>query len=163
MTRIDLLPLLESAYAGPAWHGASLLGSFKGVTAEVALWRPGAGRPNVWEHVLHSAYARHRVMGRIDPSLRRRFPRKLARSWWAASPVIADAAARAEAWRADRELLDEYQAGFLDLLQRAPAARLRTIRPGTKFTYGEEAAGIALHDTYHAGQIRLVLRLRPSK
>ena len=159
--RVELLTLIESAYAGPAWHGASLLTSLKGVDAEAALWRPAPERPNVWEHVLHSAYARHRVMGRLDPSMKKRFPRKLARSLWAASPEIGDAKARSQAWADDRALLDDFQRQFLTLLGRISETRLRTTRRGTRFTYGDEAAGIALHDTYHAGQIRLVLRLKP--
>src|SRR5688572_8428486 len=51
-----LLEFMDQAFKGPAWHGTSLWGSLRGVTAEEALRRPAVGRHNVWELALHAAY-----------------------------------------------------------------------------------------------------------
>ena len=64
--RIDpaLLPylsLLDEAFERKAWHGPNLRGTLRGVTAEVAAWRPGAGRHNVWELCVHAAYWKYAV------------------------------------------------------------------------------------------------------
>ena len=60
-----LVALLEEAYAGPAWHGPSLRGSLRGVTAAQAAWRPADGPHNIWEVVVHAAYWKYTVHRRI--------------------------------------------------------------------------------------------------
>jgi hypothetical protein len=151
----DLLRLLGDAFAGPAWHGPSLRGSLRGVTVAEALWRPAMGRNCVWDLVLHAAYGKHLVAHRLDPAASPRFARRLARAWWPALPEVPDAAA----WRRDRALLEEYHGRLVDVVQTLPPARLLVRLPGARHTLGQEIAGIALHDVYHAGQVRLVRRL----
>jgi len=158
-SRPALRRLLDEAFAGPAWHGPSLKVALRDVTAERALWRPGVGRPNVWEQALHCAIGKQIVANRMDPTRRERFPRALVRSWWAAAPTLADADARARAWRDDLALLDASHQRLLAVLARTPMSRLRERHGAGRFLLGEQVAGLALHDTYHAGQVALVLRL----
>ncbi len=55
-SRIRLLrDVFDQAFSGASWHGTPLWGSVRGVTATEALWRPGRGRHNIWEIVLHTA------------------------------------------------------------------------------------------------------------
>ncbi|HET9984633.1 MAG TPA: DinB family protein [Longimicrobiales bacterium] len=147
---------LREAYAGPAWHGPSVRAALSGVTAEAAAWRPGPGRNTIWELALHLACTRHRLLLRAGDDAAGRFPRRLTRSWWPSMPERATAGA----WREDRALLEEYQERLLDVVAGAPAERLLTRRPGQRGTIAHELLGVALHDTYHAGQIRLLARLR---
>jgi DinB superfamily len=143
--------LLEEAFRGPAWHGPSLSGVLRGVSAAEASWRPSPGRNTIWEMVLHAAYTKHVVRGRL---LQRseRFPRPLPRAWWPAAPEPADDAA----WRADRALLVASHEALVDAVRRAPPAALnrRLRRPLL-----EHLAGVALHDTYHGGQVGLLRKL----
>lgn len=154
--------MLDEAFHGPAWHGPSVKVALKGVSAEQALWRPGPGRPNIWEQALHCAIGKHLVADRLVPSQRGRFPRTRTSSWWAPSPDIADPAARERQWRDDLALLDECHQRLLDRLRRIPLARLRERHAGSRHVLGEQVAGMALHDAYHAGQISLIVRLAES-
>ena len=155
-SRALLRRVLTEAYRGPAWHGASLVQTLKGVTLDQARWRPSDGRNTIWELVLHLAYTRHRVLGRLGLRPAARFPRRLGRSWW---PVMPDPAS-ASAWNADRALLAECQARLLQGVERVSRSRLAVRRPGQQATIAFEVLGVALHDTYHTGQIRLLQKLR---
>jgi hypothetical protein len=139
----DLERLLDEAFRGPAWHGPSLWSTLKGVTANQALWRAAPGRNTIWELVLHTSHGKHlvsrRLVGRDGPT----FPRRLRKTWWPAMPAQPDAAA----WRADLALLLECHERLLEAVRR----------PRRKDD--KQVVGIALHDTYHAGQIRLIRRL----
>jgi uncharacterized damage-inducible protein DinB len=154
LDRSALLRQLDAAFTGPAWHGPSLLGSVRGVAADEAEWRPAPDRHSIRDLVLHAAYAKHRVMLRLDPTAARRFPRRLGAAWW---PVPAPDAR----WEDDRELLVECHRRLTEVVARVPASRLATSRRGKPYTLGEEVAGVALHDAYHAGQVRLLRRLHP--
>lgn len=162
-TRPALRRMLDEAFFGPAWHGPSLKVALRGVTAEHALWRPGKGRPNVWEQVLHCAIGKHLVANRLDPSQKARFPRPLARAWWSSAPDVANPDARDRAWRDDLALLDVSHRRLLAVLARTPLLRLRESHGARPVVLGEQVAGLALHDAYHAGQVALVLRLADSR
>lgn len=153
--REAIVRAVREGYAGHAWHGPSVRQALAGVTAAQARWRPAAGRNTIWELVLHLAYTRHRVLRRMGDAGAARFPRARRAAWF---PVMPDEPTEA-AWRADLALLDGYQARFLDAVRRAPAGRLRRVRPGQRRTIAHELLGVALHDCYHAGQIRLLARL----
>jgi hypothetical protein len=79
------------------------------------------------------------------------------RSWWPRvelNGLSADAA-----WRRDRALLADQHAKFIAFVELLPAKRLIERRPGKKHVWGVEISGVALHDTYHGGQIGLIRRL----
>lgn len=146
---------IDSVYFGPAWHGPSVRVALRGLTPDEALWAPGSGRNSVWELVLHLAYTKHRVAARVDPAIGR-FGRKMVQTWFPALPATTDA----EALAADLRLLDECHARLVAALEGASDARLASRRrPGFAFTLAEEVLGVAHHDAYHGGQIRLVRRM----
>ncbi|HEX6536032.1 MAG TPA: DinB family protein [Gemmatimonadaceae bacterium] len=165
-----LCRFVRSIYGGPAWHGPSVRSALRGVTAEQALVRIAPGRNSVWDLVLHVALTRHRVIGRIAgvtgvPVPRpARFPRRLRGTWWPELPEGAhgSSAERRDAWRDDRALLDDCQARLLAVLDALPAGALHRGRRGVRWSIADEIAGLAAHDAYHAGQIRLLLRLAPA-
>jgi uncharacterized damage-inducible protein DinB len=147
---------LGESYAGPAWHGPTVREVLRGLTAAQAIRRPAPGRNTVWELVLHLAYGRHLMLRRMNPtSSGGRFPYPLRRAWWPRAPAV-----RTErAWRADLALLDEYHARLLKAVADASDAALRRKRGRNRRTIAQELIGLALHDTYHAGQIRLIARM----
>lgn len=153
--RAVLLDTLAEAFDGPAWHGPSLRSSIKGVTVDEALWRPGERWNCIWDLVLHAAYGKYLVASRLDPDTDREFGRRLARSWWPRLPETADKAA----WRADQGFLVEWHERLLEVCARVPPERLRAKRLQSRFTLAQELRGLALHDVYHAGQVRLLRRL----
>jgi len=149
-----LLDLFDQAFNRRAWHGTGLWGSIRGLTYRDALWRPGRGRHNVWEVVLHAAYWKYIVRRRLtrDPTLA--FPR--VGSNWPALPAKPDAAA----WRRDVALLKEEHRLLRAAIVRFPVTRLNARGWRSTWTNAQHISGIAAHDLYHAGQIQLLKRLR---
>lgn len=164
--RVDLVRLLRESYSGPAWHGPSLRSVLRRVTPPEALWRPAPGRNTVWELLLHVAYGRHTVLGRLaryvpEPYAPERppsFPYRLRRAWWPAMPeaAMSPGPLAVTAWNNDIALLAEQHERLTAAVQAIPARYLAAQRPGAHHTLAQEVAGIALHDTYHSGQIRLI-------
>ena len=149
--RVQVLALLEEAFQGPAWHGPSLAAALRGVTPEEAMWRVAPGRNTIWELLLHAAYTKHTVRGRLLAQAER-FPRALRRAWWPAPPEAADEAA----WRRDRALLTAAHRALVEAVTNATATQLtRRLRHPLL----AQIAGAALHDTYHGGQISLLRKL----
>ncbi len=149
---------LREAYDGPAWHGPSVRVALRGLSAERAAVRPAPERNTIWELVLHLAYARHGLLLRVkrfhDIELPA-FPRKLQKPWFPELPPTLDE----RAWKRDRALLGAYQERLVGVLESVPPQALRKRRPGRRRSIGMELLGLALHDAYHAGQIRLLDRL----
>ena len=150
---LALVRALEEAHTGPAWHGPSLRVTLRHCTIEEAQFRVAPDRNTIWELVLHIAYGKHVVGNRLTGS-RERFARPLRRSWWPATPPPSDAA-----WRADLALLESSHEKLVRAVSEATPAALARRRTGKRHDFGQEVLGIALHDTYHAGQISLLRKL----
>jgi hypothetical protein len=143
-----LLRLLDEAYKKKTWHGPNLRQAIRGVNAQQAAWRPGAGRHNIWEETLHAAYWKYTVRRRIEGGKRRSFVLKGSNFF----PRPEKGKANEAAWRADKELLEtEHRA-----LRLAIEKVLGTPREAKLLRH---IYGVAFHDIYHAGQIRLLRRL----
>jgi hypothetical protein len=143
-----LLALLDEAYEKKTWHGPNLKQSIKGVTAKQAAWHPGPGRHNIWEVMLHAAYWKYAVRRRIQSGERGSFALKGSNFFSRPEKGKLNEAA----WSADRKLLEQEHRA----LREAVAKVLRTTR-GAKVA--RQIYGVAFHDIYHAGQIRLLRRL----
>lgn len=144
-----ILRLLDEGYEKKTWHGPHLKQALKGVSAKVAAWRPARNRHNIWEETLHTAYWKYTVRRRIEGEKRGSFA--LQGSNFFARPEAGKN--NEKAWRGDRELLEREHR----LLRAAMAKVLKTKR-GMKLA--SMLYGVALHDVYHAGQIRLLRRLQ---
>jgi hypothetical protein len=141
--RSVLLQALDTAFDKKSWHGATLLGALRGVDAQIAA-RRFHDRKSIWEQSLHAAYWKQRVLNKLaGPS---RFPRR--GSNWPAVPDSADETA----WRADVELLRDIHRRLRLAVTKLPSVKLD---PKTIWLI----QGAAAHDLYHAGQIKLLLRL----
>jgi len=149
-----LLTLLDEGFDRKAWHGPNLLGSLRGLTAEQALWRPAPGRHSIWELAVHCAYWKSIVRRRVDAEAGERFPRGPAN--WPALPEPADDAA----WKADLALLRDEHRRLRAAVATLRPADLHRPAPGQKRPRISHIHGIAMHDVYHAGQVRLLRRLR---
>jgi hypothetical protein len=144
-----VLALLDEGYHRKTWHGPNLLQSLKGVTAKQAAWRPAPGRHNIWEETLHAAYWKYAVRRRLEGGKRGSFVLKGSNFFTRPEKGRVSEAA----WRADQEILDTEH-----------WAMIATIRKVLESPIGEKNLkmiyGVAFHDVYHAGQIRLLRRLQ---
>jgi hypothetical protein len=144
--------MLEEAYERRAWHGPNLKQSIRGVTAKQAAWRPGPGGHNIWEFTLHAAYWKYVVRRRIEGGKLGSFALKGSNFF----PRPEKGKGNEAAWRADKNLLErEHRA-----LCTAVAKALPTL---TAHKLLRHLYGVAFHDVYHAGQIRLLRRLMKRK
>ena len=148
MHQASLSALIDEGYKKKTWHGPNLRQSIRGVTAKQAAWRPAPGAHNIWELTLHAAYWKYRMRCKMEGGKRGSFA--IEGSNFFKRPEAGKATERA--WRADRELLDREHRAL------AAAVRKSAKRPLARRTL-RGIYGVALHDVYHAGQIRLLRRL----
>jgi len=145
-----VLALLDEGYSRKTWHGPNLRQSLKGVSTKQAAWRPSPGRHNIWELALHSAYWKYAVRRRIEGGKRGSFA--LKGSNFFARPEKGKAIQ--SAWRADLALLEREHRALEAAIRRVlKTPRSKRLLPALY--------GVAFHDVYHAGQIRLLRRLMP--
>ena len=151
-----LTDLLDEAFDRPGWHGPVLRGALRGLTAAEAARRPGRGRHCIWELALHCAYWKYAVRRRLEGGgARGAFPRRPSN--FPRMPARPGEAA----WKADLLLLDETHSLLRGTVASFPARRLGE-RLG-RSTAARLIYGIAAHDLYHAGQVRLLIKLVGAK
>jgi len=143
-----VLALLDEAYEKRTWHGPNLRQSLRGVTAKQAAWRPARGRHNIWEIALHAAYWKYVVRRKIEGGKRGSFALKGSNFFVRPEPGANTEAA----WIADKQLLErEHRELRLAIEKLRGTSRWEKLLP--------KLWGVAFHDIYHAGQIRLLRRL----
>lgn len=148
-TETIVLALLDEGYHRKTWHGPNLLQSLKGVTAKQAAWRPAPGRHNIWEETLHAAYWKYAVRRRLEGGKRGSFV--LKGSNFFTRPEKGRVTETA--WRGDQEILDTEHWAMVDTIRKVLESPMS--EKNLKMIYG-----VAFHDVYHAGQIRLLRRLQ---
>jgi len=143
--------LLAEAWTGPAWHGPALREVVHSLAPEQAIVRLRDASHSPWALILHAAYWKHRVRCRIANERGSRFARKPSN--FPAPPREPDVTR----WREDLAGLDTHAEALLAL---AATLRDRDLdRPAGRYTVEASLRGIALHDLYHAGQIRMLQRM----
>jgi hypothetical protein len=147
------LDLLDEAYDHRAWHGTTLRGALRGITATRAARRPAPARHNIWEIAVHTAYWKYAVARRLGGGARGSFP--LTGSNWFRRPEEDSE----QAWRRDLDLLEAQHRHLRAVLASLDPAGLGDRPAGSRYTRAFLMRGIAAHDLYHAGQIQLLKRL----
>ena len=146
--RALLLRLVDEAYDKTAWHGPNLRGSIRQVSTQQAVWRVRPGRHNIAEVVLHCAYWKYAVRRRIRGDKRGSFPLK-GSNWFVLPKKLSK-----QQWRDYVALLDDEHRALREAIATTPQAQLFKASGG-KPEPAAHVYGIAMHDTYHAGQIRV--------
>jgi hypothetical protein len=144
-----ILALLDEGYEKKTWHGPNLRQSLKGVTAQQATWRPAANRHNIWELTLHAAYWKYVVRRKLQGGKRGSFVLKGSNFFSRPEQRKTDEAA----WRADRAILENEHRALT-------AAAREILKSSATDKQLRMLYGVAFHDVYHAGQIRLLRRLQ---
>lgn len=149
----SLLHALDAAFDGRGWHGPTLVGSVRGMTEAEAGWRPAPDAHNAWEVVVHAAYWTYRVLRHVAAEPPARFDE--AGSDFFARPADGRTLA------ADLDRLRDWHRRFVEAVAAFDPERLGDVAYG-EYTFQDVIAGVAAHDVYHAGQIRLLGRLQKS-
>ena len=147
-----LLALVDDAFDRPAWHGPNLRGALRGLREADAAWRPGARRHNAWEIAVHAAYWKYAVRRKLTGLPRGSFA--LAGSNWFRRP------GGGRSFQDDLALLDSEHRLLREAIEELPPQALSKKARGSKRTVEGLVYGVAAHDVYHAGQIRLLRTLR---
>jgi DinB superfamily len=143
--------ILEEGYGPGAWHGSDLKAALADVSAELAFWRPAAGRHNIAEIALHHAYCARSVRGQLSGAPLEPFV--LEGEDWFELPGSGSLS-----W-------PEIQAA-VEAEQRLLAAAVaeggarRTQAGPTEAERFDLVLGVTCHAVYHAGQVQLIKRLR---
>lgn len=153
-----LLGTIDQGYDRKSWHGTTLRGSLRGVSAAEAAWRPAPDRHNIWELAVHAAYWKYSVLRRLRGGGRGSFP--LEGSNWFARPIDpGDPDERT--WKQDLALLGQMHRDLRAAVAGFRGEDLDRVPDGSATTVADLVTGVAFHDIYHAGQIQLLKRLRP--
>ena len=149
----QLLSILDQAYDHHSWHGTNLRGSLRGVSLRKAAWRPGRGRHNIWELVVHAAYWKYAAGRRLTGAQRGSFILE-GSNWFerTGEPTPTQ-------WREDLALLEQSHRAFREVVASLTPRELTRTPPGAEFDTFGLVSGVAAHDLYHAGQIQLLKRL----
>ena len=148
-----LLQNLGRAFDERSWHGPNLMGSIRGLKPEEAAWRPQPRRHNAWEYIVHAAYWKYRIIRLLDDEHTGAF--SLSGSNFFERPVELSRAALQQ----DVALLKDWHARLLRAVDAVPTEALPDPSGRGEFTNEALILGVAAHDVYHAGQIRLLRRM----
>ena len=142
-TKALLLEVIDCAFDKQSWHGPHLMSAIRGVRAKQAA-KVVMGRKSIWQQVLHAAYWKHRILNKLTGTT----PFDRQGSNWPKLPKDLTESS----WRADVEFLRAEHAQLRRAIDSLPTKRLD---PKTVW----RIHGVAAHDLYHAGQIKLLRRL----
>jgi hypothetical protein len=150
-----ILDLVDQAFDHHAWHGTNLRGSIRGLKLEQLIWRPAAGKNNIWELTIHAAYWKYVVKRRLLNEQKGTFP--FGGSNFIKRPM--EGFADENAWKKDVKTLVEIHRSLREAISNTEPKDLYITPAGSKFSNLQMFNGIAAHDLYHAGQIQLIKRL----
>lgn len=149
------LNLIDQGYDARSWHGPNLRSALRRVSAEAAVQRTAADRKNIAEQALHAAYWKYVVCRWLTGAKRGSFPLK-GSNWFPVDGPLSEAD-----WKAHLGLLAEQHKQLRAAVEGLDPRRLHepagdpAEKPDAKRpTYWALISGVALHDVYHAGQIR---------
>ncbi len=152
-----LLVLLDESYDRKAWHGPNLKGSIRRLSAQQAAWRPQPDRHSIADNVVHCAYWKYAIRRRLRGEKRGSFALK-GSNWFVLPSPLSESS-----WKELVGLLEDEHRSLRAAVASFPAERLDDFPEGGKVRYMSLLQGIAMHDVYHAGQIQLLKRLRPTE
>ncbi|MEO8584942.1 MAG: DinB family protein [Acidobacteriota bacterium] len=151
--RSYLLASLDRAYDGSSWHGPNLKRALRGLTPQVAFFRPAPERHSAYDLALHAAYWKYVARRRLSGEKRASFPIPGSNFFLAPPRPSAKELATALA------VLETEHRALRALVEELP-------EPAFSARFGRRTgealiSGVAAHDLYHAGQIQLVRKLFP--
>jgi hypothetical protein len=139
-----------------AWHGCPTIeGALRGVSADVAVWRPYPESENIREFALHIAFWQNsvarRLAGRKNP-----LGLRMRKTGW----IIREDTPDPATWKAEVDLVRTVHRRLSREVESFDPARLDE-PPGTDTTRKaiEFIHGVAEHTLYHTAQIQILKEL----
>jgi uncharacterized damage-inducible protein DinB len=145
----DLLVALQGAFERKGWHGPTVLETLRGVTAREAGLKPAGVHHSIHQLVDHIQYWEE---AGLRYATTRRRPKRTRRDWGA--PAVAFAASLRRMKATHQRLIDAVSA-----LAEAELDRPIGTWDSGRMPLARVLHGVAAHDAYHAGQIRLIRTL----
>jgi uncharacterized damage-inducible protein DinB len=149
----DLLETLRRSFDGDAWHGPAVLDTLAEVTAEQASWQPPQGAHTIWEITLHIASWANEVAQRLGGGR-------------PGAPKDGDYPTPSGSWEDAIKKVEAARDRVLRVVERLSDADLNKLigsnhnpELATGFTYAGSIEGLAQHNAYHAGQMRMLLKV----
>jgi uncharacterized damage-inducible protein DinB len=152
-----LLKNLDKAYDQKGWHGPNLRGSLRRLAADQASWRPAPKRHSIADIVVHCAYWKYAVRRRLRGDKRGSFPIK-GSNWFRLPTNLSE-----QEWKSYVRLLDAEHTALRQAIADLPPRLLHQKTPGSKVRNSTLIYGIAAHDLYHTGQVRLLKSLQSKR
>lgn len=141
---------LDSVYHGKAWHGPTLRGALRGISAQEAGKAVNQSSHSIADIALHCAYWKYSVRRRLQNSKRGTFAWK-GSNWFTLPKPLTE-----ELWHKILNTLDEEHNALRKAVESFPSSHLGRIPKGSRYSYFQLIQGIAAHDVFHAGQVRLL-------
>jgi uncharacterized damage-inducible protein DinB len=151
MTAIErIVKQMRASFEGKAWHGPSLMELLKDVDATTAASRPVRGAHSIWALGLHLATTQAIMLRRIrgeEAGLN-------DTEFWEHMP-----APTGDKWRALLDRLVRQENELEAAIAAYPVDPLdQPLIKGKRTSAYESFHGVIQHNTYHAGQIALLLK-----
>ena len=144
--RDALLDLIGCNFDGKGWYGGNLLTALRKTDARLAAKKSGKLK-TIYQQAYHAAYWKYIAIRRIGGDRSLKF--RLGGTNW----PTETAPASAQAWKETIQYLRDLQAELLQLVRRLPEEKLGAVKT-LRLIHG-----VASHDVYHNGQIRVLLAL----
>ncbi len=146
-----LLRIVEESYDRSTWNETNLRSTIRRVGAREAGWRPRHAKRSIAEIVLHCAYWKYALRRRLLGDRRGTFALK-GTNWFEVPARLSD-----EQWSGYVALLDEEHKKLRGAIRRTEQPLLYSSGSARGLT--QRVFGVAMHDAYHTGQIRLIRAL----
>jgi hypothetical protein len=147
MTNSKLLSrIIDEGYGPGAWHGPDLKAAVSDVSPDVAFRRPGPGRHNIAEIVMHHAWCVRSATSQLSGDEAGPFPLP-GEDWF---PLSSD---RDLSWKDILATLDRQQRRLATIVSEFAAGRRSAV--DDEKTLGL-VLGVTCHAVYHAGQMQLI-------
>src|SRR5262245_32302295 len=124
-----LLDHLESVYNGKAWHGPTLRGALRGISAALAGQKLTQSGHSIADIALHCAYWKYTVRRRLQKSARGAFPWQ-GSNWFTLPNPLSETQ-----WKEILRTLDEEHELLCQAIETFSDAKLTQVPPGSRFSY----------------------------
>jgi uncharacterized damage-inducible protein DinB len=145
----DVLAALAAAFDRKGWHGPTVLRSLAGITAREASLKPAGAHHSIHQLVDHIQYWEE---AGLRYATTRDKPKRTRRDWGRPTLALAESLVRMQATHLAL-------VAAVSLLKDADLERPIGTWESGKIGLSRVLHGVAAHDAYHAGQIRLLRTL----
>jgi hypothetical protein len=151
------LHLIDEGFDKPAWHGPNLMGAIRNGTPKEMLHRPRKNAHNAWELLVHCAYWKRVIRMRLLGERTAGFPLP-GSNFFSRERGLSE-----KDLKEDVRILKQAHADLRSTVVALDPKSYDGKAKGSRHGVRRTVLGIAAHDIYHAGQIRLLRKLASAR